>query len=164
MVTCRPLGATDGEAWQRIFESVAAEGKWIGAEVPVSGWSEKIVDEYADRSERVLFLAELDATPVGWITVDLQPGGTAELGMGVLSTHRRQGVGTAMMEVAIDWAVTNGAGRLALDVFPHNEPAISLYRKFGFVEVEVRAKAWERRDGELWDLLAMERRLPTRGR
>lgn len=162
MVTCRPFRTDDGETWFQIFESVAAEGKWIGAESPVSpDWFQKVIDRYREHQDRVAFLAEVDGTPVGWITVEIMGEGSAELGMGVLSTHRHQGVGTAMMELAIEWAMKSGVDRLSLDVFPDNEAAVGLYRKFGFRDVDLKRNAWKRRNGDLWDLLAMERWLTS---
>jgi len=42
-----------------------------------------------------------------------------------------------------------------LSVFPHNEAAIALYRKFGFLEEGRRTKHIRRANGELWDLIEM---------
>jgi RimJ/RimL family protein N-acetyltransferase len=41
------------------------------------------------------------------------------------------------------------------EVFPWNEPAIALYRKFGFVEEGRLRKQYRRQNGELWDVLVM---------
>jgi RimJ/RimL family protein N-acetyltransferase len=38
------------------------------------------------------------------------------------------------MEEAVKWARGSGITKLELTVFPHNEPAIALYRKLGFRE------------------------------
>ena len=48
-----------------------------------------------------------------------------------------------------------GLHKLVLDVFAHNEAAIALYRKFGFVEEGRRVKQYRRASGELWDALDM---------
>ena len=40
-------------------------------------------------------------------------------------------------------------------MFPHNEAAIALYRKFGFVDEGRRVEHIRRADGELWDLIEM---------
>jgi RimJ/RimL family protein N-acetyltransferase len=58
----------------------------------------------------------------------------AELGLMVAANARRQGIGTALMEEAVKWARGSGITKLELTVFPHNEPAIALYRKLGFRE------------------------------
>jgi RimJ/RimL family protein N-acetyltransferase len=48
-----------------------------------------------------------------------------------------------------------GLHKLSLSVFPHNEAAIALYRKFGFVEEGRRIKQYRRASGELWDAIEM---------
>jgi RimJ/RimL family protein N-acetyltransferase len=75
--------------------------------------------------------------------------------MCVARAWRGRGVGTALLEAAIDWARRAGLHKLTLSVFPHNETAIALYRKFGFVEEGRRPKQIRRQSGELWDLVDM---------
>ncbi len=79
--------------------------------------------------------------------------------MGVLQAHRRQGLGTALVDAAVTWAEEHAAERVVLDVFPSNEAAIALYLRSGFVETGRRVAAWRRRNGERWDLVRMERPL-----
>jgi RimJ/RimL family protein N-acetyltransferase len=59
------------------------------------------------------------------------------------------------MAAAIEWSREHGLHKLSLAVFPHNEPAIAVYRKFGFVEEGLRVKHLRRANGELWDALEM---------
>jgi GNAT superfamily N-acetyltransferase len=73
----------------------------------------------------------------------------------VASGWRGRGVGTALVAAAIEWARARGLHRLSLSVFPHNEAAIALYRKFGFLEEGRRAKHMRRANGDLWDLIEM---------
>jgi ribosomal protein S18 acetylase RimI-like enzyme len=44
-------------------------------------------------------------------------------------------------------------------VFPHNERALALYRKFDFVEIDAQAAQIARRSGEAWDAILMRRQL-----
>ncbi len=75
--------------------------------------------------------------------------------MMVAADRRGRGVGTALMVAAIDWARAQGLHKLALSVFPHNDAAVALYRKFGFVEEGRRVRHMRRASGELWDLIDM---------
>jgi ribosomal protein S18 acetylase RimI-like enzyme len=75
--------------------------------------------------------------------------------MAVAQEWRGQGVGSALLAAAIDWARENGLHKLSLGVFAHNAAAISLYRKFGFVEEGRRLKHYRRSSGELWDSIEM---------
>lgn len=82
---------------------------------------------------------------------------TASLGMSVHEEWHGRGVGTALVAAALDiadnwWQVT----RVHLEVYTDNEPAIALYRRFGFeVEGTLRKDAF--RDGELADTYLMAR-------
>ncbi len=58
----------------------------------------------------------------------------ATLGMSVESARRRMGIGSALLAAALRWARSAGVEKVTLEVYPTNEAAIALYRKFGFVE------------------------------
>lgn len=157
-MTLRPAVPADVDAWQAAFASVAAEGRWIGAEAPVDDFAPRVFEGHVQRDESLFLLADDDGDVVGWITAERDDVGDAELGMAIVDGYRRQGIGSAMLGAVADWAESAGISRLHLDVFPSNDPAIALYRKWGFIEVDRRVGAWPRRNGERWDLLVMERR------
>ena len=51
----------------------------------------------------------------------------------VVPTHRRSGIGKALLCAVAEIAVRRGCGRLEWSVLDWNEPAIKLYRKIGAV-------------------------------
>jgi RimJ/RimL family protein N-acetyltransferase len=59
------------------------------------------------------------------------------------------------MAAGIAWSRESGAHKVTLTVWPHNRSAIALYRKFGFVEEGLFRRHYRRRNGELWDAVAM---------
>jgi RimJ/RimL family protein N-acetyltransferase len=71
----------------------------------------------------------------------------ADLGLMVAATHRRRGIGQALLEEAVAWARERGVTKLELHVFPHNEAAIALYDRFGFEREGYRKRHYRRRDG-----------------
>jgi len=75
--------------------------------------------------------------------------------MAVARPWRGRGVGSALVAAAIEKARAEGLHKLSLEVFPHNDAAIALYRKFGFVEEGRRVKHYRRASGELWDSVVM---------
>jgi ribosomal protein S18 acetylase RimI-like enzyme len=87
--------------------------------------------------------------------VEASPHGFGELGMLVHRDWRGRGVGSALLREAIVRARGQGLHKLCLDVFAHNEAAIALYRKAGFVEEGRRARQYRRANGELWDAIVM---------
>lgn len=81
----------------------------------------------------------------------------AALAMAVPAAWQRKGVGTALLgalvELADNWY---GLARLELDVYVDNEPALALYRKFGF-EIEGTLRGYALRRGVLVDTYVMAR-------
>jgi RimJ/RimL family protein N-acetyltransferase len=72
----------------------------------------------------------------------------------VAQSHRRQGIGRALLAAAADWGRENGVRKLELHVFPYNEAAIALYEQFGF-EREGYRKEHYRRGREYVDAILM---------
>lgn len=80
-----------------------------------------------------------------------------EIGMMVRDDWQGKGVGVAMMRAVIDLADKwLNLARIELTVFTDNEPAIALYRKFGF-EIEGTLRKYAFRDGEFVDAYVMAR-------
>jgi putative acetyltransferase len=79
------------------------------------------------------------------------------LGMAVRDDWQGKGIGTALMQAALDLADNwLNLTRMELHVFTDNESAIALYRKFGF-EVEDTHRCFAFRDGEYVDACSMAR-------
>lgn len=82
------------------------------------------------------------------------------LGMSVRDDWHGRGVGTRLMEALLDLADNwLGAIRIELTVYSDNQPALKLYRKFGF-EMEGTHRAFALRDGQYVDSYAMARLHP----
>ncbi len=80
-----------------------------------------------------------------------------EIGMGVRDDWQGKGVGSALLEAALDLADNwLGLRRIELHVHADNERAVALYRKFGF-EAEGTHRAYAIRNGVYVDSLSMAR-------
>lgn len=105
-----------------------------------------------------VFVAETSAGVVGRLSLarDSHPASrhVADVGLMVAAGHRRRGIGSALLEQAVEWAREAGIEKLELHVFPYNEPAIRLYEGFGF-EREGLRRAHYRRAGRLVDAVLM---------
>jgi ribosomal protein S18 acetylase RimI-like enzyme len=143
--------ASEGDrvAMARLFAAVAEERDGIAAEPPVD--VEKCAAAWD--LDRTLVAIDNDEV-VGLLSLD-EHFGFGELGMFVAADRRGRGIGSALVEAAIERARSRGLHKLALGVFPHNEGALRLYRKFGFVEEGRRVRHIRRQNGELWDLIEM---------
>jgi RimJ/RimL family protein N-acetyltransferase len=89
------------------------------------------------RQEGNLFLVALHGNVVvGWVTLFRAQAEfrrhTAQLGMGIIREYREVGLGTALIDYALNWAAENQIEKVNLGVRVSNERAIALYAKFGF--------------------------------
>ncbi|HKH31046.1 MAG TPA: GNAT family N-acetyltransferase [Gaiellaceae bacterium] len=149
-VEIRPAQDGDRHALGLLFAAVAEERDGIAAEPPID-----VERRAASWDLDHTLVALSDGEVVGVIYVIDSNFGFGEIAMMVAAPWRGRGVGTALVAAAIDSARARGLHKLALSVFPHNEAAIALYRKFGFVEEGRRTKHLRRDSGELWDLIDM---------
>jgi putative acetyltransferase len=72
----------------------------------------------------------------------------------VAPDRRGEGIGAALLDEAIRWARGAGVEKIVLSVYPSNTAAISLYRRFGFVD-EGRLSRQSRRSGGYLDEILM---------
>jgi RimJ/RimL family protein N-acetyltransferase len=156
-VTIRAETGDDIDAVLDVLEAVGAEGRWIGTEVPFDRGerAEAIRHDLARPEVFGGFVAEVEGQVVGSIGLRLAPYGVASFGMAILDGYRGRGIGTRLVEEGITWATGAGAHKLNLEVWPHNERAIALYKKMGFVEEGRLRHHYRRRNGELWDAIVM---------
>jgi RimJ/RimL family protein N-acetyltransferase len=139
-----------------LLEAVASEDRWIATQLPVDR-ERRTASMLATlaRENAALFVAVRDGAVVG--ELGLYPGwpGVYDLAMLVERSQRTTGIGSALMRAGIDWANSMHAHKIALEVFPWNAGAIALYSKFGFLNEGHRRRHLRRRNGELWDVIAM---------
>jgi RimJ/RimL family protein N-acetyltransferase len=154
----RPAVPGDAPALAALGRAVAAEQElWLTYERSASDERRNIKSVRRDPNVAV-FVAETPAGLVGRLSIARDNGPqshhVAELGLMVAGSERRRGIGTALIEEAVTWARGSGVTKLELHVFPHNEPAIALYRKLGFTE-EGQRKRHYRIGGHYVDAILM---------
>jgi len=81
-----------------------------------------------------LLVAEMESNVVGYVSLVqnslLQATWVTDLA--VKRSLRRQGIGSALVISAQEWAVKNNSRRLILEMQPKNHPAIQLAKKLGY--------------------------------
>ncbi len=161
----RPATEEDLDGLVQDLWAVASEGRWIGTEVPFDREARR--DRLALLSPgelSALFVADTSSEGgpgvVGHISIEIASYGVADIGMLVIDGWRGMGLGTTMLNVAIEWAKSAGAHKMALEAWPHNSAALELYRRAGFVEEGRKLRHYRRRNGEIWDAVVMGRPLP----
>ncbi|GLP96431.1 GNAT family N-acetyltransferase [Paraferrimonas sedimenticola] len=122
---------------------------------------------YASQSSEFYSLvAEIDGRLVGQLGLMTQARPrrkhVADFGMGVCASALRKGVGTALLEAALDmcdnWLNIH---RVELEVYTDNQAAITLYKKCGF-EIEGEHPDDAFRDGRYVSVYSMGRIRPNR--
>jgi ribosomal protein S18 acetylase RimI-like enzyme len=148
----RPARAGDARQMAELMAAVAQERDGIATEPPVDIEGRATV--FA-RSVAGSLVAVAGDQVIGMLHVEVSRHGFGDLGMLVDRGWRGRGVGSALLQAAIGQARQRGLHKLCLEVFPHNAPAIALYRKAGFVEEGRRVRQYRRASGELWDSIVM---------
>jgi RimJ/RimL family protein N-acetyltransferase len=133
-----------------LLATVADERDGIAIEPPIDV-EERTADWRVDGTLVAIAREEV----IGMVHIEQSRFGFGELGMMVAREWRGRGVGSALVAATIEWGRARGLHKLTLSVFPHNDAAIALYRKFAFIEEGRRIKQMRRASGELWDLIEM---------
>lgn len=161
-IKIRRASPSDAEAFVEIFSSPRVIRGTLQVLYPsVEVWRKKLEPQ----DDIYSLVACADDKVVGCISLHLNPNRprrkhAAGIGMAVHEEWQGKGVGTALMQAAIESADKwLNLTRLELEVYTDNEPALGLYKKFGF-EIEGRMKQDSFRDGEYADVYYMARLRP----
>lgn len=142
----------EARALVELYAAVAEERDGIASEPPID--LDARTTQFAASMDHTI-VADAGGELVGLLHLEPSRHGFAELGMLVAREWRGRGVGSALLAAAIERARADGLHKLSLEVFPHNEAGVALYRKFGFAEEGRRVRQYRRSSGELWDSIVM---------
>jgi putative acetyltransferase len=158
-ILIRRAEPTDAEAIMRIFESPRV--LWGTLQLPypsLAVWRTRL----EPRDDFYSLVACADQEVIGNVSVETysrrpRRKHVGAIGMCVRDDWHGKGIGSALMQAAVDMADKwLNLTRLELEVFTDNEPAVRLYKKFGF-EIEGTLKQQAFRDGAYVDAYFMAR-------
>jgi RimJ/RimL family protein N-acetyltransferase len=165
-VRIRPADPKDAPALVTLAETVGGEPEgWLISDSRwrSAGEERRYLRAVRKHPDAAVFVAESQRGIVGRLSIARDPHPAsrhvADLGLMVAAQSRRQGIGWALLEQAVDWARQVGVHKLELHVFPHNEPAIRLYERFGFVREGYRKSHYRRGNGYV-DAILMAYEVP----
>lgn len=160
IVVIREATESDLQAIIDVWNSVAAEKRHILTE-QVTDFQRRWFQQTIREKSGLWAVSEVEHRIVGACNLTPRGGGrvvktrhVVQLGMAILSGWRGIGIGNAMMEYMIDWARKKRYEKISLSVFSINEPAIDLYKKFGFEIEGVKRKEFKI-EGEYVDEVCM---------
>jgi putative acetyltransferase len=159
-ITVRRTEPDDHEALQRVFSGPRVISGTLQLPLPSAEMWRKRLSEppegmfslVACADEEVIGEISLITSPTRWRIRHV-----GSIGMAVHDDWQGNGVGTALMEAALDLADNwLNLTRVELRVYVDNAPAIALYKKFGF-EIEGTHHRFAFRNGEYVDSYSMAR-------
>ena len=153
MIGIRPAEPGDAQPLVELASEIGGEeGAWL---LTTADWRSITEERRYLRAVRrhpdaAVYVAEDEGRVVARLSLarDVHPASrhVADLGLMVAPSHRRRGVGRALLVQAVEWAQSVGVRKLELHVFPWNEPAIALYESFGFEREGLRKGHYLRGD------------------
>lgn len=88
-------------------------------------------------------LAKVVGEPVGVGVSVMERGWAGLFSFATATSHRRRGIGTAVLRAIIEWAGKTGAPSMYLQVLANNAGAIAFYRRFGFAPAYAYHYRWQ---------------------
>ncbi len=139
-IDVRPARRGDAESYLALWRAVVAEGRWVRSEDvrhSVREFRRRFRRSWTPEAAEIVAVDQAGVV-VGYLGLTRERHAAtrhvATHGLAVAPDRRGRGVGSALLAVGFEWAASVGVDKLMLSVYPHNTQALSLYRKFGFVQ------------------------------
>jgi RimJ/RimL family protein N-acetyltransferase len=141
MILIRPYITKDSVQLSQVINQVCTDTPWMATQcfVPTKSWIHAMETEACISHQ--LFVVESRGEIVGWcrsfpVTCEMLSL-HAELGVGLLTQYRNQGIGSEMIRRSLEWAGPIGLRTVDLTVSPQNSIAIHVFEKCGFETVQI---------------------------
>lgn len=163
--TIRPARQADLGGLVGVIRSVAGDGTYIEAEniAEIIDYENALL-RHNDVKSRMIFVATVDEEVVGWVHLDLPEidklRHTARLTVGVLTEHRGDGLGEALLDQGSIWATNRGFERLYNSVPASNDQAKAFLEANGWGVEAIREDHYSIND-EYVDEVMMDCELPA---
>jgi ribosomal protein S18 acetylase RimI-like enzyme len=138
-ILIRPARASDVDSFLEFWRGIVGEGRLVRSETvrhPRRHYRRWLRDSWSPDAAQLLALDGDRVAGHVSLTREAHPATrhVATLDIAVAAPYRRRGIGAALLRAGIRWARSQGVQKLMLSVYPHNDAAIELYRRFGFVQ------------------------------
>lgn len=147
----------------RTINSVAQECKYLATNV---GFCEEDIISFFDYCEDYgfpqFYVVDDNDEAVGWCDIVTREGSgrrVGYIGVGLLPEYRERGIGTQLMQRAMDEAYRRGFRIIKLECRESNKRALHVYKKKLGFRVERLKKRIMELDGERIPLICMKKRL-----
>jgi len=158
-ITVRHAEPEDYEALHRIFSDPRVIAGTLQLPFPSSETWRKRLSETSEGGYSLVACVDGEVAGELSLGTSIKPRTrhTGHIGMAVRDSLQGRGIGTSLMEAALNLADNwLNLKRIELHVYTDNEAAIALYEKFGF-EIEGTHRRYAFRDGGYVDAYSMAR-------
>ncbi|MGZ5293731.1 MAG: diaminopimelate decarboxylase [Actinomycetota bacterium] len=157
-VTIRPARPRDAASFVEMWQAVVEEGRYVRSETvahPTRVYRSRFRRPWTDQEAQLVAVEGERVVGHLYIQRERHPvtHHVATLGISVAPDRRGRGIGAALLDESIRWARSVGVEKIVLSVYPTNTAAISLYRRFGFVDEGRLARQSRRSTGYVDEIL-----------
>lgn len=134
-IVLRSYSVQDRAGLIRVIDEVCGEGRWMSTSrfEPTPAWESVLQQTQCDG--HLLLLAVNDSAVAGWCRVFPESDAwqaDASLGIGLLASYRKRGVGSGLVQQALAWAWSAGLQRVTLRTRLDNWQALHVFTRCGF--------------------------------
>lgn len=101
-------------------------------------WTEELIRSSESTGMDVYLVLREDTGIVGYCIFRILAGEGELFRIGVAKEHRGRGYGKKLMDAMVAYSKASGVAAISLEVREGNEPALNLYKSFGFKPEAVR--------------------------
>lgn len=154
---------SDAKALVDLLSQVSQETDFVVAETILSQEDMEIfLERHLESVNEICLVVRVGKELAGVLNVSStsspQTNHIGDIFIAVQEKHWGYGLGSLLMEVALDWAChTPVIRRLELTVQDRNSRAVHLYEKFGFKIEATKERGAKTKDGEFLDVYLMSR-------
>ncbi|WP_459476982.1 N-acetyltransferase family protein [Clostridium saccharoperbutylacetonicum] len=134
----------DAESIIQLVKEVMDESPFFSRTSDEFNFTIEQEEEYI-KNAALFLVAEVNGKIIGSATLDrsklVRLNHAALFGITILKAFSHKGLGSLFMDKVIEWAELNKIEKIELEVFENNTKAISLYKKFAFIEEGRKIKA-----------------------
>lgn len=106
-------------------------------------WDTQALGDQLERPHTRLFVAQSPTQIIGYCLLWLVVDEAEILTLAVIPSHRRQGVGSELLEGVMNRVAAEGAHAIYLDVRETNVAGKALYERAGFIQIGERKKYYD---------------------
>ena len=137
----RPIQVADRIVLKKNIQSVCNEKIYLMTDefIITEEW-QKILEKAVDEQDRrLLIVPEINDRVVGHLRLFPEWNGpksshVGQIGMAIIKKFRNQGIGSELLDYAINWAKFVGLKKLTASIFATNDSALNLFKKFRFTQ------------------------------